>query len=461
MSVLKPHDNYFLRRYIIVMLTTLGGISLFGCAGADEATTNLPEEAVAVSFHAALESAMQSRATSMDLSTLKTEGFGVLAYYTNGTSWSNAYTPNFMYNQKVNWNVDRWTYSPIKYWPIVPNDKVSFFAYAPYDDQLAGTLTDNNGITLSGNGVIGSPTIGFTVNSVIADQVDLIYASAIDKNTEMVNFNFKHALSRIGFSAKTVGNQRGATVKVTALSIKGNFYPSGTFNLSDGYWSGKTSTADSTTYTPQLNSIANAIDSIVQPIHDGDQYLMVIPQNFEEVNNRCVIEVTYTIGTSVKTITEYINVNFEQSKAYNIGLIINVEETGYGISTEVIPWGLINMQRDFSGFVKSGDLWIPASREVSYNDVSLRFLFRMDQPVGGHWVATLGNGLDFALDQSFALDGSSGHDYTIGIKALKPAGKTDRITEFYLTVDGKEVDINGDGSTGKGHRYVITQKAAP
>lgn len=461
MSQLKPQSYNLLKRTMQLFLA-LGGIMLSACDGHDEDIVDLPREAVAVSFHAGIESDTQTRTTSMDLTTLQNNSFGVLAYNTNDNSWNNGYTPDFMYNQRVNWYMDNWTYSPVKYWSTVPNDKVSFFAYAPYDDQQAGTITDNHGIILSGNAVTGAPSLDFTVNTnSIADQVDLVHASAIDKNKESVDFHFQHALSRLGFSAKTDGNFGEAVVKVTAVSIEGKFHPSGTFNLGDGTWSGKTIATSSTTYVPVLNANANAIHGIAQQLHDGDQYLMLIPQNFEGEGNQCTIEATYSIGSSVKTVAENITIDFEQSKAYNITLHISAENTESGISITVTPWEHISIQRKFTGFAISEAQWMPTTREVHYNTNALRFQFCIDEPVGAHWIATLSNGLDFALDPSFALDGSTGLTYTVGIKALKPPGKTDRTTEFILAVDGKEMDTNGDGFTGRGHRYLITQKAEP
>lgn len=461
MSATKPHNTTLLTGIAIAICIALGSITLPGCSAEDESLIDLPGESVAVLFDAGMISETQSRATSMDLASLHEDGFGVLAYYTNGYNWNNVTTPNFMYNQKVNWNMDHWDYSPVKYWPIVSNDKVTFFAYAPYDDQQPSTLSDNHGIALSGNTLAAAPYIDFTVNTnSIADQVDLVYASAIDKNKESVDLQFHHALSRIGFTARTDVDYGDTEVKVTSLSIKGTFYPSGQFNLGDGTWSSKSETTDITTYTPQLNANANAIDNIAQQIHNNDQYLMLIPQQFEGESNRLTIEATCSFGSSVKTITEDINLNFEQSKAYNIALVISAEDTGSGFSIVVTPWVNVQMQREFTGFVITDTNWAPLTREIPDLVSSVRFVFTMSQPVGRIWKATLSNGLDFALDQNYALTGSSGMPYQVGIKALKPAGSTDRTTEFYLTIDGKEVDTNGDGETGHGHRYLITQKAA-
>ena len=460
MKAIQSQNIHWLRRHTITVWVALATITLAGCSGEEVSVIERPAETAAVLFDARMISEIQSRATTMDLTTLKEEAFGVLAYYTNGYNWSNASPPNFMYNQKVNWNSTKWEYSPVKYWPIVPDDKVSFFAYAPHDDQMPATLTDNHGITLSGNTLPGAPYIDFNVNAdVIADQVDLIHASAIDKNKEQVDFQFQHALSRIGFSAKTTADYGSTVVKVTALSISGTFYRSARLNLGDGTWSGRTATTN-ITYAPQLNAEADAIDSITQQIHQNDQYLMLIPQNFDGEGNGIVIEVTYSIDSNVTTITEEVDFHFEQSKAYTITLNISAEQSGSGLDIVVTPWENVHIQKEFTGFAISGAAWSPASREVSHNAASLRFIFTMDHPVGGTWKATLSNGLDFALDESYALTGTSGASTQVGIIALKPAAATDRTTEFYLTVDGKEVDTNNDGQTGPGHRYLITQKAA-
>lgn len=459
MIAIQSQGIYGLRWHTIAVWVALTSITFAGCSGEEVSVIELPAETAAVLFDARMISEIQSRATTMDLTTLKEEAFGVLAYYTNGYNWSNAFAPNFMYNQQVNWNTDKWEYSPVKYWPIVPDDKVSFFAYAPHDDQLPATLTDNHGILLSGNTLTGAPYIDFNVNAdVIADQVDLVYASAIDKNKEQINLQFHHALSRIGFSAKTAADYGSTVVKVTALSISGTFYRSGRLNLGDGTWSGKTATTN-ITYIPQLSAEADAIVSIAKQIHANDQYLMLIPQLFEGAGNQLTIAATCSIGATVKTITEEVDFHLEPSKAYTITLIINAEGTDSGFDIVVTPWVPVNIQREYKSFAISGTAWSPVSREVSHNAGSLRFIFTMDQPVGATWMATLSNGLDFALDQSFALTGTSGSSTQVGIVALKPAGTSDRTTEFYLTVDGKEVDTNGDGQTGRGHRYVITQKA--
>lgn len=93
---------------------------------------------------------------------LKKARFGVFAYQTTNTDYvpatPTALVPNFMYNQEVKFDDSpaAWVYSPVKYWPNgkdaanaagAPsntatsnnNDKLSFFAYAPYMAETSFT----------------------------------------------------------------------------------------------------------------------------------------------------------------------------------------------------------------------------------------------------------------------------------------------------------------------------------
>ena len=465
MSIFKRHSNFFLKHITIALIIALGAIGITSCSTDDDSIVNLPNESAAVLFHTVVDKDIQTRGASMDNDALKSESFGVLAYYTQNSTWNAAAasaTPNFMYNQKVAWSTTNttWNYSPMKYWPNNTNDKVSFFAYAPYDDQNATTTVYNNGIELSGKNEIGAPTIYFTVNSSIADQVDLLYASEIDKNREKVSFNFKHALSRIGFSAKAADDYGDTVIKMTSVSLKGKFYQSGKLNLLDGAWSEYETPAADVRYE-HLFEPAKELDTVVELIHGEDGYMMIIPQNFEG-SNIFTLEATYTIDEELQPkITEEINLNFEKGKAYNITLNISVDPDESATSVTVLPWVDVNAKREYSDFeISTTANWSNPNLEVSYEmGETIIFNFTMLHPVGRVWKATITNGLDFALDETFAVSGSSGGNPQVGVKALKPATTVDRTTEFYLTVDGKEVDTNGDGTIGKGHRYVITQKA--
>ena len=145
------------------------------------------------------------------------DGFGVFAYYTGTKKYGDyqgyenvvdgpnkpkeaaAHEPNFMYNQQVKYETNKWTYSPLKYWP---NDfqggnvdgetppaqgsgtnggYVSFFAYAPYVTYSAakGNATGTGITGMTSNETAGDPTITYTLGS----NIDLLWGTLDVENT--------------------------------------------------------------------------------------------------------------------------------------------------------------------------------------------------------------------------------------------------------------------------------------
>lgn len=198
---------------------------------------------------------------------LQTEGFGLFATYTDNAEYTAATGPNFMYNTKV--STKDWTYSPLRYWPNETStknadgkgatsggvDRLSFFAYAPYVEATAttGAVTENTvGITaLTANNATTDPKVTYVVADDPSKSVDLLwgvvpagttkwsnvtgtdidiaegkpYLNLIKPNTtQKVNFNFRHALAKLGlkvvgaFDAVT-GGTKDAVTKITVASV--------------------------------------------------------------------------------------------------------------------------------------------------------------------------------------------------------------------------------------------------
>ena len=101
---------------------------------------------------------------------------------------------------------------PLYYWPG-DDTQLTFRAYAP-TTGISGTMTlalDDNNNTLT----------GFSPKDNIAEQVDLIYATATGKKstneTNGVKLNFKHMLSQIEIKAKNTNT--GYIYKVKGVKI--------------------------------------------------------------------------------------------------------------------------------------------------------------------------------------------------------------------------------------------------
>lgn len=142
----------------------------------------------------------------MDLTALKgANGFGVFGYYTDNNEYEQSRIPEFMYNQQVTWNntEEYWEYTPVKYWPNEygnsansdDNDKISFFAYAPYVEvqptigKVVKTVStdDQWGITaLSRNSASGDPLVKYIANFEADKRVDLMWGVCDDPNWTIV-----------------------------------------------------------------------------------------------------------------------------------------------------------------------------------------------------------------------------------------------------------------------------------
>lgn len=139
-------------------------------------------------------------------------GFGIMGYYTGQEAFDNVkttVTPSYMHNQKVGWNKTGsvWAYSPVKYWPNAKGDKISFFAYAPYEPNYS--TGGKTGVVTSGIAEKGIPSITFSVKEEkdLKKMVDLVVASQIDQEYKedkggKIDFKFEHTLSRIYFKAQ-------------------------------------------------------------------------------------------------------------------------------------------------------------------------------------------------------------------------------------------------------------------
>jgi len=213
-----------------------------------------------------------------------TAGFGVFAYYTDGTRYSQLSLPNFMYNQQVAWDGSKWTYSPIKYWPnefggggSSEADFLTFFAYAPYVDvsPTTGLVTANDrcgifGLTSSKES--GDPVVKYHTNYDLTKQVDLCYGVApaggfsstvtgagtinnieagqpyidVVKPTiaSQITFNFKHALAALNVQidadmdvASHAPSSLDANTRIWVRSVTfDGFADKGQLNLNIGNW---------------------------------------------------------------------------------------------------------------------------------------------------------------------------------------------------------------------------------
>jgi hypothetical protein len=186
----------------------------------------------------------------MDIAGL--ENIGIYGYYTGVERWwwastniAGSLSPDYFCNKKL--EKPNWRYSPLKYWPIDPMYKISFFAYSPHTatTDASGTPLDLSGEMIAPypatDSQRGLPTLRYRVPEDITEQVDLLWAAETDRDIEHtpVVFNMRHALTKITFAAQFADETeaaKGFKVAVTRISIDG-VRGEGTFDLTSGSWS--------------------------------------------------------------------------------------------------------------------------------------------------------------------------------------------------------------------------------
>lgn len=199
-----------------------------------------------------------------------------------------------------------WTYGNIKYWPNGENQKLSFFAYAPYDE----TITNEYGVSnprLILNGAFNGPALFYQLPSNLDKAIDLCWGAEAGKDMAAVNkvkpglntpvqINFKHALARYDFNVQvwadvlTDGTScdpdgdpsaplaSGTYVRVNSIKFIGNFATEGVLSLYDGSWSAQNALTNEYNFTAELNDAAKHITTTQEiDVFNPGNYVMMIP----------------------------------------------------------------------------------------------------------------------------------------------------------------------------------------
>lgn len=336
-------------------IAAMAALTLVSCSSDDlDSLSDNSSKNEAISFDGYLgRSAVAvngTRGSVLDVSTLQSAGFGVFGNYSFADE-NKGFGTNLFNNVKVTGTTSNgsttWTYGGVKFWPL--QGHIDFLAYAPHE---------------TGKTLKNTSCIDFTVEKTATSQKDLLWANAKNQTTttiastgNKVKFEFKHALSRLGFTVKLKGEpSTDATIILKSIKLAGSadgtskkaFYTGGDFDLANGEWS------QATLINKQnldLFSGSKMVTSTSQSNIDlGADYLFVIPQEFPNTteDNKLYVIVEYTMQyTDVKDsdgqpaiITNNVHQilttdGFKQGKAYMINLTIG---RPIEFDADVTPW---------------------------------------------------------------------------------------------------------------------------
>ena len=325
-------------------IAAMAALTLVSCSSDDlNSLSGTPSKNEAISFDSYLgRSAVSvngSRGSVLDMTALQglTEGFGVFGNYSS-TGSTTVYGENLFKNEQVTYSTrststnTNWTYTNTKYWPT--EGHIDFLAYAPYDSKQL--LKDNQ-------------KLDFTVNSIVKDQQDLLWANADNKTKDdnPVKFTFNHALAKIGYSLKQKETYSSSSTTITVTSIKlvgsettNAFYTVGTIDLAkpnkdENLW------AIADDVKKQNFDWFNGGAVLTTDAADNnaaDKNLFVIPQDFSATNKLFVV-VEYTVQTDgtaelKNKVSKQITTKFKQGMAYMINLTLGLTPIEFDASVE-------------------------------------------------------------------------------------------------------------------------------
>lgn len=201
-------------------------------------------------------------------------------------------------------------------------------------------------------------------------------------------------------------------------------------------------------------------ENIFTPVMDESKATYVlIATNYGGTTSLYTVPLGHSPGGGL-----YDNYNTIRNNHYVIdGTITKPGDFENSFTINVLPWNYIGSDIGFDQNIVYDCFWsggtnVTASTAYVYYNSYVEFQFTLNEPSGVLWAASLTNGGDFTFDYSGGAVSQgitrAGIPYKIRIKPKQFQTTPGIQTDFFITVGGKEVDIN---KTLSGTRYTIYQ----
>lgn len=256
----------------------------------------------------------------------------VNACQSQGSVLTGTFTNNFMQNELLTKTGTGWTYDNPRFWPMNAIDRVSFVAN--YPASVTPHIAD--GICSFDFQVNDDPSLQQEfLWSTIGDahrsdrngthQNGILEQPATSPITDVV-LHFRHALSKVRFSAKAATNYGAATITVTDIEVK-NLYNAGTYSLTSSL--GKGTWALSGAQNHQYKVLTGGGDFAIHTYYkDFGSSLLTVPQQLSTEDGKAsTVTIRYTVSykNPGKVVEEERTFNlatpsikaWEQDKVYN------------------------------------------------------------------------------------------------------------------------------------------------
>ena len=369
------------------LMMAMAALTMAGCSQ-NEVTDVNPDAHPMIGFD--VYTGVQTKGAETDIDALKASGagFGFLAYKTAG-AWSSAGSnaaPDFLYNEQGTWTAGSpagsWGYTNTRFWPT-NKDKISFFAYAPYESSP--TDGSNKGITLSGKTNKGAPSLDFalTTSNDWKDMVDLVTdcrddikdqtATSNAANPGTVSFKFSHVLTKVAGIKVKPDQNLGSDIKIYVKELKlvpgtSILQDKAKYQFSDDQWVAATSGASYFTAEQDLSAFLNKATSVnwcgyttssvdvssstATPLFPTGQALYFIPVSNATgtaAEGDLKLKIKYDIVTKVSDATNVTSETekevklpkntFKKGTAHTYTLTIKLNTIGITVDETITSWG--------------------------------------------------------------------------------------------------------------------------
>ena len=239
-----------------------------------------------------------------------------------------------------------WTYTGTQYW--IAGAKYNFAAVAPQTVMVNDVKTDvytNASYAVTSSEVegekvyTGTTTLSFVNNG----KIDLLYAEATaegaNKNNDVVEFNFRHVLSKVKFSFENKYNASNATIRVENVKITDAYKTADAELNAATNWSNKATAKD---FVLEFGNAAVTAFDAEEPFANGttvesyNELLMIPGAGATTMTINEVVSNVYTItfdvvllvsGKEIDTYEHTIYTTFAPvaGMRYNLKAVINPE----------------------------------------------------------------------------------------------------------------------------------------
>ncbi|MBR8766226.1 hypothetical protein IX336_001609 [Porphyromonas levii] len=148
-----------------------------------------------------------------------------------------------------------------------------------------------------------------------------------------------------------------------------------------------------------------------------------------------------------------VNANYSIVRNNHYQFNVNIPEDGKElvVNYQVMPWDLIESQLSYKRPVYDFEVILKDEmkladintevllRDVNYQPTGVTIRFKATEPKGVLWAATITNGRDFELSGKYSGIIFDGEWNEMTLKPRFPFDKEPRYTQFYITIDGKEI----------------------